>query len=71
MSNKTTCRTCSHWGQGMGCQARVQDDDAGASRWGECRRTSPAVFVMADPDLLPQTYWPETMVDGWCGEHQL
>lgn len=68
MSDEPSCRTCSHWAQGEGRQASFQDDDAGASRWGECRRTSPAVFVMADPDLLPQTYWPETMVGDWCGK---
>lgn len=54
---RPTCETCRYW--------RTVHREAEA---GQCRRRPPALVKFEGAD--PETSWPRTDVDDWCGDHE-
>ena len=56
MSKEDSCSSCCYW---KNTTAAGGYDE----RWGQCRRCPP-------PTSGPNTQWPLTVADDWCGEYR-
>ncbi len=66
--SKPKCSTCRFW-------ERLADPDF--NEWGLCRRNAPVPFVTTQAECETDdsaenkaAWWPRTIHNDWCGEHQ-
>jgi hypothetical protein len=57
--SKRTCETCGCW--------HPCDEYSSGRRLGECRAGRPELHFEVEHSY--RGYWPDTVIDDWCGEH--
>ncbi len=57
------CNQCKFW------SGRDTNPNAtNGLKYGECRRNAPVVIVLSMPAQYPESHFPVTTEDLWCGE---
>ena len=57
------CIGCHYYDRG-----KIRTSDQGSLRWGQCRRTAPALSPINVKASMIEGVWPTVRDDDWCGE---
>jgi len=57
------CIGCHYYDRG-----KIRASDQGSLRWGQCRRTAPALSPINVKASMIEGVWPTVRDDDWCGE---
>jgi hypothetical protein len=57
------CIGCHYYDRG-----KIRASDQGSLRWGQCRRTAPALSPINAKASMIEGVWPTVRDDDWCGE---